>query len=273
MDSSRFTQVAMEASVVPTLELNDGHTIPQFGLGVWQVPESAVAPAIGTAFEAGYRSVDTAALYRNEDGVGDAVEASGIAREDLFITTKLRGQEVGYDSALRGFEASMRRLRLDYVDLYLIHWPGGSDKTNLQAWKAFEELKADGRVRSIGVSNFGVPDLRNLIDNSGTVPAVNQIELHPGQPEDQLREFHAELSIVTESYSPLAVGRLIGNKTVGKLAEKYGRTPAQVMLRWNVQLGNRVIPKSVTPERIRENIEIFDFSLDEGDMTVLSELS
>jgi 2,5-diketo-D-gluconate reductase A len=257
---------------VPTLTLNDGHTIPQFGLGVWQVPNSSVTAAVTSAFEAGYRSVDTAAMYRNEEGVGDAIAAADVPREELFITTKLRGNKLGYDSALRGFDESIRKLRLDYLDLYLIHWPGGSDAQQADTWKAFEQLRADGRVRSIGVSNFGTTELRNLFDNTGTVPAVNQIELHPERPEEHMRAFHAQHGIVTESYSPLAVGKLVGDRTAAAIAKKYDRTPAQVLLRWNIQLGNRVIPKSVTPKRIQENIGIFDFALSDEDMAELAGL-
>lgn len=257
---------------VPTLALNDGRSIPQFGLGVWQVPNSSATRAVQAAFEAGYRSVDTAALYRNESGVGDAIAASDIPREDLFITTKLQGGDRGYDGALRGFDESIAKLKLDYIDLYLIHWPGRSDKKYVEAWQAFKQLQADGRARSIGVSNFDVSHLRRLFDETGTVPAVNQIELHPELPQATLRAFHAENGIVTESYSPLAVGRLVNDRTVGRVAEKYGRTPAQVLLRWNLQLGNRIIPKSVRPQRIQENIDIFDFELAEDDMALLTGL-
>ncbi|MBP2326873.1 2,5-diketo-D-gluconate reductase A [Kibdelosporangium banguiense] len=257
---------------VPDLPLNDGHTIPQFGLGVWQVPNSGVAAAMNSAFEAGYRSVDTAALYRNEEGVGDAIAASGIPRENLFITTKLWGSDSGYDGAMRGFDESIGKLRLDYVDLYLIHWPGRSGSKYVEAWKALEQLRADGRARSVGVSNFEISHLRRVFDSTGTVPAVNQIELHPEQPETKLRAFHAEHGILTEAYSPLAVGRLVGNRTVGALATKYDRTPAQILLRWNIQLGNRVIPKSVRPHRIRENINVFDFELADDDMATLTSL-
>jgi 2,5-diketo-D-gluconate reductase A len=257
---------------VPDLTLNDGHTIPQFGLGVWQVPNSQVAAAIGSAFDAGYRSVDTAAMYRNEEGVGEAIAAADVPRDDLFVTTKLRGNHLGYDNAMRGFDESIRKLRLDYLDLYLIHWPGGSDAQQVDTWKAFEQLRADGRVRSIGVSNFGITELRTLFDSTGTVPAVNQIELHPERPEENMRAFHAEHGIVTESYSPLAVGKLVGDRTAAGLAQKYGRTPAQILLRWNVQLGNRVIPKSVRPQRIQENIAVFDFELSDEDMAALAGL-
>jgi 2,5-diketo-D-gluconate reductase A len=239
---------------------------------VWQVPNSSVAKAVSAAFEAGYRSVDTAALYRNENGVGDAIAATDVPREELFITTKLQGPDRGYDGAMRGFDESIRKLGLDYLDLYLIHWPGRSAGKNVEAWKALEQLRADGRARSIGVSNFDATHLGRLFDETGTVPAVNQIEVHPEQPETALRAFHAEHGILTESYSPLAVGRLVHDKTVGGLAQKYGRTPAQVLLRWNIQLGHRVIPKSVRPQRIQENIAVFDFELADDDMAVLTRL-
>jgi 2,5-diketo-D-gluconate reductase A len=258
--------------MVPELTLNDGRTIPQFGLGVWQVPNSSVAKAVSAAFEAGYRSVDTAALYRNEEGVGEAIASSGLPREDLFITTKLQGADGGYDGAMRGFDKSLGKLGLDSVDLYLIHWPDRSGTKYLDTWRAFEQLRADGRARSIGVSNFHISHLRRLFDATETVPAVNQIKLHPGQPEEQLREFHAQHGILTEAYSPLAVGQLVRDRTVGELARKYGRTPAQVLLRWNIQLGNRVIPKSVKPLRIQENIDVFDFELADDDMALLTEL-
>lgn len=259
-------------SNVPYLTLNDGNTIPQFGLGVWQVPNGKTPATIRTAFEAGYRSVDTAALYRNESGVGEAVAAGDVPREELFITTKLWGSEHGYDSAMRGFDESIRKLGLEYVDLYLIHWPPRTGTAYVDTWKAFEKLKADGRARSIGVSNFHISHLRRLADETDTVPAVNQIELHPRLPQEQLREFHAAHGILTESYSPLDQGRLVRDRTIGGIAQKYGRTPAQVILRWHIQLGCRVIPKSVSPERIRENIDVFDFELADDDMQAISEL-
>lgn len=259
-------------SNVPYLTLNDGNTIPQFGLGVWQVPNGKAAPAILTAIEAGYRSVDTAALYRNESGVGDAIERAGVPREELFITTKLWGSDQSYDAAMRGFDESIRKLRLEYVDLYLIHWPPRSGTAYVDAWKAFEKLKADGRVRSIGVSNFQVSHLRRLAEETETVPSVNQIELHPRLPQRQLREFHAAHGILTESYSPLDQGRALRDRTIAGIAQKYGKTPPQIILRWHIQLGCRVIPKSVTPERIRENIGIFDFELADDDVRAIDDL-
>jgi 2,5-diketo-D-gluconate reductase A len=259
-------------SNVPYLTLNDGNVIPQFGLGVWQVPNGKAAAAIRTAIEAGYRSVDTAALYRNESGVGEAIAAAAVPREDLFITTKLWGSDQGYDGALRGFDESIRKLRLEYVDLYLIHWPPRTGTSYVDTWKAFEKLKADGRVRSIGVSNFHISHLRRLADETETVPSVNQIELHPRRPQEQLREFHAAHGILTEAYSPLEQGRLVRDRTIAGIAQKYARTPAQIILRWHIQLGNRIIPKSVTPERIRENINVFDFELADDDLQAIGEL-
>lgn len=258
---------------VPELALNDGNTIPQFGLGVWQVPNNRAATTVQTAIEAGYRSVDTAALYRNESGVGDAVAATEVPREELFITTKLWGGDQSYDGAMRGFDESIRKLRLEYLDLYLIHWPPRSGTGYVDAWKAFDKLRADGRVRSIGVSNFHISHLRRLFDETETVPAVNQIELHPNLNQAQLRAFHTEHGILTEAYSPLAQGKLVRDRTIGGLAQKYGRTPAQIILRWHIQLGNRVIPKSVTPARIRENIDVFDFELAEDDVHAIDDLN
>jgi 2,5-diketo-D-gluconate reductase A len=263
----------MALNNVPNLTLNDGARMPQLGLGVWQVPNRTVTAAVRTAFQAGYRSIDTAALYRNESGVGEAIAASGIPREELFITTKLWNSDQGYDDAMRGFDESIRKLRLEYVDLYLIHWPTPARNRYVETWKAFEKLKADGRVRSIGVSNFHIPHLRRILDESETVPAVNQIELHPYLPQEELRAFHAKHGIVTESWSPLAQGKLLRDRTILGLAQKYGRSPAQIVLRWHIQHGLVVIPKSVTPSRIRENIDVFDFELAEDDMRALAELN
>jgi 2,5-diketo-D-gluconate reductase A len=258
---------------VPNLTLNDGNTIPQFGLGVWQVPNDRVAANIKAAFDAGYRSVDTAALYRNESGVGDAVELTDIPRQDLFITTKLWDADKGYDGAMRGFDQSIRKLKLEYVDLYLIHWPPRSGNAYVEAWKAFEKLRADGRVRSIGVSNFHISHFRRLADETETVPAVNQIELHPRQNQEQLRAFHAEHGILTEAYSPLDQGAAVRDKTIAGIAQKYGKTPAQIILRWHIQLGNRVIPKTLTPSRVAENIDIFDFELADDDLHTINDLN
>ena len=259
-------------SSVPDITLNNGVTMPQLGFGVFQVPEEETEAAVTTALEAGYRSIDTAAVYGNEAGVGRAVAASGLRREELFVTTKLWNEQQGYDSALAAFDASLSKLGLDYVDLYLIHWPTPARDRYPDTWRAFEKLLADGRVRAIGVSNFQPAHLQRLIDHFGVVPAVNQIELHPGLQQKELREFHARHGIVTEAWSPLAQGALLTEEAITRIAERHGRTPAQVVLRWHLQLGNVVIPKSVTPERIRQNIEVFDFALSDEDIDAITTL-
>ncbi|WP_018683602.1 aldo/keto reductase [Actinokineospora enzanensis] len=257
---------------VPGIRLNDGHTIPQLGFGVWQVPDDEVVTAVGTALAAGYRSIDTAAIYGNERGAGIAIAESGLPREQLYVTTKLWNHDQGHDSALRAFDASLERLGLEYVDLYLIHWPVPARDAYVDTWRAFEKIRADGRARSIGVSNFHVPHLRRLLAETDVVPAVNQIELHPNLPQAELRAFHTEHGIATEAWSPLAQGELLGDATLAAVAEKHGRSPAQVLLRWHVQLGNVVIPKSVTPARIQANIDVFDFELSAEDVAVLAAL-
>jgi len=259
-------------TTVPALSLNNGVSIPQLGFGVFQVPPDETAKAVQTALETGYRSIDTATAYGNEEGVGEAIRASGLPREELFITTKLVNSDQGYDSTLRAFDASMAKLGLEQLDLYLIHWPLPARDTYVQTWKAFEKLYADGRIRAIGVSNFQVPHLRRLFDETEIVPAVNQIELHPNLVQAQLRKFHAEHGIITEAWSPLAKGQLLTDDTITSLASKYGKSPAQVVLRWHLQLGNVVIPKSVTPSRVKENFELFDFELSQDDVESISEL-
>ena len=259
-------------SQVPVIKLNNGVEIPQLGLGVFQVPNAETVQAVTTALEAGYRSIDTAKIYDNERGVGEAVRASGLAREELFVTTKLWNDEQGYDAALKGFDASLSRLGLDYVDLYLIHWPAPSADRYVDTWKALEKIASDGRARAIGVSNFAQRHLQRLFDETETVPAVNQVELHPDLAQLELRGFHAEHGIVTEAWSPLAQGGLLTEQSLVALGEKYGKTPAQIILRWHLQIGNVVIPKSVTPDRIRGNIDLFDFELADDDIAVIGEL-
>jgi len=253
------------------VKLNNGVEMPQLGFGVWQVPDAEAAPAVAEALKAGYRSIDTAAIYGNESGVGQAIANSD--REELFVTTKLWNSDQGFDSTLRAFDESSRRLGLDVLDLYLIHWPTPARDRYTDTWKAFVELQKEGRVRAIGVSNFQPAHLRRLIDETGVVPAVNQIELHPYLQQAELREFHAEHGIQTEAWSPLGQGgELLSDPVVAKIALAHGRSPAQVVLRWHLQLGNVVIPKSVTPSRIRENIDVFGFELAAGEMAALSTL-
>ncbi len=259
-------------SQVPVIKLNNGVEIPQLGLGVFQVPSAETAQAVTTALEAGYRSIDTAKIYDNERGVGEAVRASGLAREELFLTTKLWNDEHGSDATLKALDDSLSRLGTDYVDLYLIHWPVPSQDRYVETWKAFEKIASDGRARAIGVSNFPQRHLQRLLDETGTVPAVNQVELHPDLAQSELRAFHAEHGIATEAWSPLAQGGLLAAESLVALGEKYGKTPAQIILRWHLQIGNIVIPKSVTPERIRGNIDVFDFELADDDLAVIGEL-
>ena len=258
---------------VPVIELNNGVRMPQLGYGVFQVPDDETATAVKTALEAGYRSIDTATVYGNEKGVGQALAESGIARDELFITTKLWNSAQGYDSTLKAFDESMKKLGLEQLDLYLIHWPTPERDKYLDTWKAFEKLHADGRVRAIGVSNFQPAHLERLLDAADVAPAVNQIELHPYLQQQEVREFDAKHGIATEAWSPLAKGgSLLGDPVVADLAVKRGRTPAQIVLRWHLQLGNVVIPKSVTPSRIAENFDLFGFTLTEDELESLTPL-
>lgn len=258
---------------VPALTLNNGVSMPQLGFGVWQVPDDEAEKAVATALEAGYRSIDTAALYRNEEGTGRALAASGLPRDELFVTTKLWNDDQGYDPALRAFDRSLAKLGLDYVDLYLVHWPQPRRDAYRETWRALERIAAEGRARAIGVSNFQPAHLRRLIAGAEVVPAVNQVELHPQLAQSELRAVHAELGIATEAWSPLGQGKgLLDEPAVAKVAARHGRTAAQVVLRWHLQLGNVVIPKSVTPSRIRENIDVFDFALTGEDLAELAAL-
>jgi 2,5-diketo-D-gluconate reductase A len=260
-------------SNVPNLKLNNGVEMPQLGFGVFQVPDEETTVAVTSALDAGYRSIDTAAAYGNEAGVGKALAESGIARDELFITTKLWNADQGYDATLRAFDASLGKLGLEQLDLYLIHWPAPARDLYLESWKAFEKLYADGRVRAIGVSNFQPSHLDRIVATGGTVPAVNQIELHPYLVQSEVRAAGAKLGIATEAWSPLAKGGdVLGESAVTALAAKHGRTPAQVILRWHLQLGNVVIPKSVTPSRVAENFDVFGFALADDEVAALSAL-
>ncbi len=257
---------------VPSLEFHDGNRMPQLGFGVFQVPPEDTAETVARALSIGYRSVDTAAAYRNEQGVGEAVARSGLPRDDVFITTKLWNNGHGRDAALRAFERSLGRLGLDYVDLYLIHWPVPSQDLYVETWRALSEIRATGRARSIGTSNFTIENLERIIDATGEAPVLNQIELHPRFSQTEQRDFHSDHGILTEAWSPLAQGQVLDDPAVLGIAEAHGRTPAQVVLRWHIQLGNVVIPKSATPDRIKENFEVFDFALEEEQMEAIAAL-
>ncbi|MEW2499639.1 aldo/keto reductase [Amycolatopsis sp. NPDC047767] len=256
----------------PLLTLNNSVTIPQLGFGVYQVRAAQAGKVIGAAIEAGYRSIDTAAMYGNEAEVGEAIRASGLPRDEFFVTTKLWNDQHGYDNALRAFDHSAAALGLERIDLFLIHWPQPRRDRYVETWRALEQLYRDGRVRAIGVSNFGITHLSRLLDETDVVPAVNQVELHPWLQQLPLRTFHAEHGIATEAWSPLARGRLLGERVITALAAKYGKTPAQLVLRWHLQMGTIAIPKSATPARIRENFAVFDFELADDDLAALAEL-
>lgn len=258
---------------VPTLTLNDGAEIPQLGFGTFRIPPEDAERVVLAALEAGYRHIDTAAIYGNEEGVGRAIAASGIPRDELYITTKVWNSDQGRDSTLRACDASLRRLGLETINLYLIHWPVPARDRYVETWRALEELREQGRVRSIGVSNFQVEHLERLRDETGTVPAVNQIELHPYLQQAELREYHRRHGIVTEAWSPLAKGgELLSDPAIVAIAAAHEVTPAQVVIRWHLELGNVVIPKSVHEERIRANMAVFGFALDDEQRAAIAAL-
>jgi 2,5-diketo-D-gluconate reductase A len=258
---------------VPTITLNNGLEIPQLGFGVYQVPPEDTADVVGTALELGYRHIDTAQMYQNEKGVGDAIASSGIARDEIFVTSKLNNGFHRRDDALRAFDESLATLGLDQLDLFLIHWPlPGIDVDYVETWKALEEIYADGRARAIGVSNFKEHHLRRLFAQAEVRPAVNQIEVHPYLAQDDVRAFNADHEIVTEAWSPIAQGKVLDDPAIDAIAQQLGRTPAQVVLRWHIQRGDVVFPKSVTRERIEQNLALFDFELDTGQMATITGL-
>jgi 2,5-diketo-D-gluconate reductase A len=260
----------------PSTQLNDGNRIPSVGLGVWQTPPEETEQAVGAALTAGYRHIDTAAAYGNERETGRAIAESGVPRDEIFLVTKLWNGDQGYDSTMAAFEKSAELLGLNenggYLDLYLIHWPVPAIGEFVDTFRAFAALRDLGHIRSIGVSNFEPEHLNTLIDAIGIVPVVNQIELHPLLTQTELREVHAQLGIATEAWSPLGQGRLLDHPTITGIADTRRKTPAQVIIRWHLQLGNIVIPKSVNPERIVSNFDVFDFELGEDDMTSISSL-
>ncbi|HVK92908.1 MAG TPA: aldo/keto reductase [Mycoplana sp.] len=256
----------------PTITLHDGNSIPQVGLGVWRTPEDIAAPTVRAALAAGYRHIDTAAAYENEDGVGEGIRTSGVDRKDIFLTTKLWNDQQGFDSTLKAFDESLKRLGTDYVDLYLIHWPAPNRNRFVDTWKAFVRIREEGRARSIGVSNFYPEHIARIVGETGVTPVLNQIELHPDFQQKTARAAHATLEIATESWSPLGQGTLLSNPVIGAVARKHGRTPAQTIIRWHIDNGLIVIPKSVTPSRIEENFRVFDFKLDDEDLAAIGKL-
>ena len=258
--------------VSPTLAMNDGRSIPQLGLGVYKIADDEAADAVATAIDAGYRHIDTATLYANEIGVGMGIRRSGVPRNDLFITTKVWQGDQGYDSTLRAIDGSLEQLGLDYLDLYLIHWPAPAADLYIPTWRAMERAQAEGLIRSIGVSNFHTHHLDRLLEETDVVPVLNQVELHPWLPQLAVREYGAEHGILTEAWSPLARGRLLGNEVLDGIAAKHGVSPAQAIIRWHLQQGIVVIPKSVTPSRIRENADVFGFDLDADDLAAIASL-
>jgi 2,5-diketo-D-gluconate reductase A len=263
---------AVAAAGVPEIELRDGTRIPQLGFGVFQVPAPETAQAVSRALEAGYRHIDTATHYGNETAVGQAIRASGIDREEIFVTTKCPNVSHGYEQAKAACHASLEWLDLGPIDLYLIHWPVPSTDLYVDTWRAFIELAADGLVRSIGTSNFQPAHLERLVAETRVAPVVNQIELHPRMAQHELRRLHARLGIATEAWSPLARGALLGDPVIAGVAGAHGRTPAQVLIRWHLQIGNIVIPKSVTPSRIEENFDVFGFELSPEEVAAIDGL-
>lgn len=260
-------------ALAPTVRLNDGNAIPQIGLGTWPLDDAQVATAVVSAVELGYRHVDTAYRYGNEAGVGQGVRDCGLPREELFITTKLDGTHQGRDRAVEGLEGSLKRLGLDYVDLLLIHWPLPQRNEFVSTWETFERLQAEGKVRSIGVSNFKPSHLERLLEETSVVPAVNQIQISPSITRIDERAFNGNHGIATESYSPLGAGRdLLNAPVLAAIGKKYGKTPGQVVLRWHVQEGLVAIPKSANPLRMKENLDVFDFALDHDDLSAIATL-
>jgi 2,5-diketo-D-gluconate reductase A len=261
-------------ATVPTITLNNGVEIPQFGFGVYQVKPDETAEAVQAALEVGYRHIDTAEMYGNEQGVGDGIRKSGVPREEVFVTSKLNNGFHAHDAALKAFDGTLDALQFDYVDLFLVHWPLPTiDVDYVETWKAMEEIYRSGRARAIGVSNFNAHHLRRLFSETEVTPAVNQIEVHPYLTQDELRAFDADHEIATEAWSPIAQGKVLDDPTIVRVAERHGKTPAQVTLRWHLQRGDIVFPKSVTRSRIEENFDVFDFALSEDDLREITALN
>jgi 2,5-diketo-D-gluconate reductase A len=264
--------MSLSTTQIPQLPLRGGTAIPQLGFGVFQVPPRDTTEVVVRALAAGYRHIDTAAAYRNEAAVGQAIRASGLDRGDVFVTTKCFNDDHGHEQAIRACKASLERLEMEHVDLYLIHWPVPAHDRYVETWQAFAELQAQGLAREIGVSNFQPAHLERIIAETGVTPAVNQIELHPYLQQPGLRHEHAELGIVTEAWSPLAQGKVLDDPVITEIAATHGKTPGQVVVRWHLQIGNVVFPKSVTPGRIVENIDVFDFTLSAAELDSIEAL-
>ncbi|WP_376876753.1 aldo/keto reductase [Albirhodobacter sp. R86504] len=258
--------------MIPMLKMNDGKMIPQLGLGVWQASDAEVLGAIKTAAQAGYRQIDTARRYDNEAGVGEAIRACGVERDEMFVTTKVWNNDQGYEATLRAFDASLERLKMDVVDLFLIHWPVPEQGLATETWKALIALQKQGRARSIGVCNFRESDLDELIDATGVTPAINQIEIHPAFQQADLIAANTKRGILSQAWSPLGQGKMLQDPTIANIAAQHQRTPAQIILRWHIEQGHVVIPKSVTPSRILENAAVFDFALTDSDLTAIKGL-
>lgn len=264
--------MAFQSSPQATVTLKDHTKMPQLGFGVWQVSDDGAEAAVGEAFKVGYRSIDTAAIYRNEAGVGRAIKNSGLARDEMYITTKLWNEDQGYDKAMKAVDSSLKKLGLEQVDLYLVHWPSPQRGLYMETWKAMVEIQKQGKAKSIGVSNFMPEHLTRIMDATGEVPVLNQIELHPNFQQKELREFHAKHGIFTECWSPLGQGKAMESNTIKEIAAAHNKTPAQVILRWHLQNNFIVIPKSVTPARIKQNFEVSDFKLSAEDMMKIEKL-
>lgn len=277
IDLGRGTPTSMAGALagpnnIPLVELNDGRQMPQLGFGVWQVSNEEVVPAVASALEAGYRAIDTAQGYDNEEGVGRAIRESGIDRDELFVTSKLRTTLLGHNEAIEGIKASLDKLQLDHLDLFLIHWPCPALDRYVAAWSGLIEAQQQGLVRSIGVSNFLPEHLERIVSETGVVPVINQVETHPEYQQRQMQAVHEKYHIQHESYSPLGTGAVLDNPGIARIAERHGKSPAQTIIRWHLQQGFVVIPKSTHEERIRENLEVFDFELSDEDMEAIRQL-
>lgn len=257
---------------IPNIKLHDNNTIPQLGFGLYLVTDEETPASVAEALRVGYRSIDSAQIYQNEAGLGRVLKETKIKREELFITTKIWNDQQGYDATLKSFDVSMQKLGIEKLDLLLIHWPSAHRGLYVETWKAMIQLQRNGRVKSIGVSNFAIEHLNNIMDATSVVPVINQIELHPLYQQKELRAFHAKHNIKTEAWSPLGQGQIISHPTIKRIADKYERTPAQIILRWHMDNGIIAIPKSITPSRIQENFKIFDFKLDDSDMAMIDEM-